>query len=341
MWSMLARQWFLVALVGLIALGVTAGIQAPQATNWLASQVQAVWVTAGVLFLMSYTLDTKKLRDALRSPTPMLYGALLNMGLAPLLGWGLMYWQTLPDFRIGLLIAASVPCTMAAASVWTRKAHGNDAISLLVTLVTNIAAVLVTPYWLSWVLQGETTAANAETWKIDPSAMTQELLIGVLVPIILGQLIRQIPAGGRLANRYKTEFSLSAQVLILSIVLTAAAKGGVRIAQAGDVQVSLDSIVRVWGATIVVHVITLYAGLWLTRIVGLKREDQIAVAFAGSQKTLPVGLLISDRISQLTGLTFLVFPMLMFHASQLFFDTIIAERLAAEHVEPSHSTPTP
>ena len=53
----------------------------------------------------------------------------------------------------------------------------------------------------------------------------------------------------------------------------------------------------------------------------------MAVAFAGSQKTLMVGLLmaISLQVS--------ILPMVAYHISQLFIDTLIAERFRAHAAE--------
>jgi sodium/bile acid cotransporter 7 len=71
----------------------------------------------------------------------------------------------------------------------------------------------------------------------------------------------------------------------------------------------------------------LWVGVLLAKLARFSREDQIAVAFAGSQKTLMVGLLmaISLQVS--------ILPMVAFHISQLFIDTLIADRFRANEAE--------
>jgi predicted Na+-dependent transporter len=66
-------------------------------------------------------------------------------------------------------------------------------------------------------------------------------------------------------------------------------------------------------------------------MLGLSREDRIAVLFGSSQKTLPIGVYLatSPEMFGSGSFPFAVFPMLMFHATQLFVDTIIADRIAA------------
>ncbi|MFO1022394.1 MAG: bile acid:sodium symporter [Planctomycetales bacterium] len=83
------------------------------------------------------------------APGPVLLGFSLNTFAVPLLGLLLFPLQMHKDLQYGLLVACSVPCTLAAASVWTRKAGGNDAVSLLVTLTTSLVCFASTLFWLS------------------------------------------------------------------------------------------------------------------------------------------------------------------------------------------------
>ena len=53
----------------------------------------------------------------------------------------------------------------------------------------------------------------------------------------------------------------------------------------------------------------------------LNRADQISVGFAGSQKTLMVGLQVAIDL----GIN--VIPMVAYHISQLLIDTLVADRL--------------
>ncbi len=334
----LVKRWFLLSLTSLILIGMALGGNCPRQMLPIVEALNPLLTTASILFLMSFSLETRQLQAALRTPLPVAMGAMLNIGLAPLLGMVLMAPQTLVDFRYGLLVASCVPCTMAAASVWTRKAHGNDAISLLVTLVTNTASIITIPFWLitatTWFpLPGPAGSVGlaGSGPLLDLRQTVMELMVGVLLPIALGQILRQPARISAWATRHKVGISVLAQILILVMVWSAAVKGGVRISQTKLV-ISLGSVLLAWGSVIVVHLVTLYAGLLIARALRIARPDQIAVAFAGSQKTLPVGLLLAETLSRQAGLSFAVFPMLMYHASQLFLDTVIADKFVADEV---------
>ena len=126
----LKRRWFLVGLVLLIPLGVALGSQLPaqrlqRASAWVEAGATS-WLVAAILFLMSFSLDSRQLGRSIRRPGPVMFACLVNYGLVPLLAWPLMPLQQLDDFALGLMITVTVPSTMAAASIWTRKAHGNE-----------------------------------------------------------------------------------------------------------------------------------------------------------------------------------------------------------------------
>ncbi len=324
MLTFLRQRWFLISLVVLITSGLTIGANlSADGARSLSDYVKPRWITAIVLFLMAFSLDSRHLRNSFRTPGPVVWASLVNYGFIPLLAWSLMLVQRVDDFRYGLMIAASVPCTLAAASVWTRKAGGNDAVSLLVTLVTNTACFIVTPFWINL-----TTSSGVE---LELGYMVYRLLQAVLIPTLLGQFLRQFRGPASIATKYKTPIGVAAQGFILTLVFTAACKAGTHLT--GDVaSPDVTAVIVVWASCVAVHLAAMYVGMTGARLFGFRLADRAAVAFASSQKTLPIGILLATdpEIFGGKGVPFAVFPMLMYHASQLFIDTVIADRLAAQ-----------
>src|SRR5690606_19879481 len=104
-------------------------------------------IVAAVMLLMALPMQFGELTRALGNVRASGLALGLNMVAAPLIAWGLS--PMLPtSLALGLVITAAVPCTLASAAVWTRRGGGNDAIALLVTLVTNLACFLVLPFWV-------------------------------------------------------------------------------------------------------------------------------------------------------------------------------------------------
>lgn len=331
----LKKRWFLISLLVLIVGGLTTGSRlSPDDVASLKEIIKPSVVTAVVLFLMSFSLDSGHLKASLSSPGPVVWASAVNYGFIPLMGMLLMKPQRSPDFSYGLMIAASVPCTMAAASVWTRRARGNDAVSLLVTVLTNGLCFLITPFWLNLATR---TGVTLDVW-----AMVLRLVSAVLVPTLIGQSIRLFRPAAEFANKRKTPIGVAAQACILTIVFVAGCEAGNKLSGGNGSQVGASApswfgVFFVWGSCILLHLLAMGVGVAGGRLFRFRRVDNIAVVFASSQKTLPIGLLLAtdekmfgnpNLLGAGLGIPFAVFPMLMYHASQLFIDTVIADRIA-------------
>jgi sodium/bile acid cotransporter 7 len=319
--STLWRSWFLIALAIVLTVSLLFGHSGPQfVVEAFLRTVQPSVTTAIVLFLMAFSLDAGRRADALSRPWSAIWGCAINIGALPLLAWPLAEWQTLPDFQLGLLVTAVVPCTLATASVFTRQAGGNDAVSLLVTLATNLACVGLTPLWLDWLLSQEV--------PFDPWRTLEQLSISVLLPTVVGQVLQETPWGRGFVVRHRSRIGMAAQCLVLLLVSVAATKAGSVLSQQADWPTAA-SAVRMLTACVGLHAAGLMLGWHGSLVLRLPRADAIAVAIAGSQKTLPIGLMLVATPGLLaTPAPFVTFPLLAFHAIQLLMDSALAERWA-------------
>lgn len=316
----LQLRWFLIALVILLAWGMWIGFhtspeQASRFPKHLVSWASGL-LTATVLFLMSITLDSRKLMQSFRSPGPVVWATFVNACLLPISAFPLARWQGSPDFAVGLLIASAVPSTMAAASVFTRRSHGNDAISLLVTIITNGACFLVTPFWLQ---VGLGSSVDLETWPL-----ISKLFITALVPIAVGQLARIVPVLRGGADHRKVAFGVAAQICMLAIVFWTSIQGGVKLQGGNGRLLSGIPALIVWGSCLGLHLWGIFLAVAGAKLWRIRAEDTVAAAFSASQKTLPIGVFIATELGA-KGYPFAVFPILMFHASQLILDTLFVE----------------
>lgn len=339
MLNFLQTRWFLISLISLIGIGFAIGshVETERTVVFSSRFISqgSRYLTALVLFLMSVTLDNGRLLAALRKPGAVLWAVLVNLLLMPLLAIALMRLQLNPDFSIGLLIAGCVPSTMAAASVWTRKAGGNDAVSLLVTIVTNASCFLVTPFWL-------VTGIGSQI-EMETSSMIQRLLTTALLPIAVGQIMRMNVGVRAMTNRLKIAIGVISQLCILLMVFWASVQGGPQLTSEATSGQLLPAVVVVWVSCLVLHVVAIVASFAGGRMLRFPREDVTAATFAGSQKTLPLGIYIANDLLADLNLAFAAFPILMFHTSQLLLDTFLVEPLKrwvqADHAPGSQESP--
>src|SRR5207248_2195862 len=147
----------------------------------------------------------RHLLDVLKRPWPALWAFALSAAAVPFAAWLLL--PLLPTaFGIGLLISASVPCTLASALLWTRRAGGDEATVLLVIVLSTSTAWLTTTAWL--------TFGTGATVAVDAVAMMLDLLLLLVLPFGLGQACRALGPLARLAVRGRRPLGVAAQLLI-------------------------------------------------------------------------------------------------------------------------------
>jgi sodium/bile acid cotransporter 7 len=165
--------------------------------------------------------------------------------------------------------------------------------------------------------------------NVDFTAIVVGLIVLIVAPIILAQILRQWRPLGAWATRHKKTLSLLAQIGVLTMVLIGAVTSGESLeAMEDDSILSLTNILLLVAGVTAVHVAVLTLGLQSSRRLGFAWPDSIAVAFAGSQKTLMVGAYVALAVGPLA-----ILPMVAYHAVQLFIDTILADRWAGQSEE--------
>jgi sodium/bile acid cotransporter 7 len=318
MLAFLRQRWFLILLIVVLF----AGMGWPDQTSPVARHLPPNAIVAVVTFIMALPLETRQLWRAVRRPGPAWLGSFINSGLAPPLGWLASLFLP-PELAIGMILAASAPCTLATAAVWTRRAGGNDAVAFLVTMITNLSCFIVVPFWF-WVLIGTRTQVNY-------AEIVLGLMLFVVLPIVIAQLIRQWPAAGDWATAYKHGLSRLAQIGVLVMVFVGAVKCGERLQAITDrTLLSATNLTAMIVGVIAVHVALLVIAICSACWLGFERGDRIAVAFSGSQNSLMVGAYLAQTIGPLA-----ILPMVAYHAAQLIIDTLIADRWRQQALQPA------
>lgn len=308
----LAKRWFLLVVV----LGAVVAWLRPGWLDW-SRLVPAQAIMALALFLVAVTLESRKLYQAVIHPFAALWALVISYGVLPALSLYVGRWL-LPndDFRIGLMITSAVPCTMASAVLWTRMAGGNEAAALLGTFLTTFTSWFATTAWLA--------LGTGSLVELDTAGMMLSLALILVLPVGVGQALRAVPVLARVATSYKTPLGVVSRLLILVMILRAAVEVSERLGTDSE-SVGIGSVALTALVCLGTHLAALAFGYWSSRLIGLERGNQIAVAFTGSQKTLPVSLYLYDVYFSKYYLA--VLPMVFFHVGQLVLDTFIADLL--------------
>jgi sodium/bile acid cotransporter 7 len=313
LYPFLRKRWFLLLL--LTGLGL-AWLQPDPMRSWTAF-VHPRAVVAVAIFLTALSLPSDHLLRSFLRPFPPLLATAISYGVLPLLGSLVIRLLPDADLQTGVMIIVSVPCTLASAVLWTRMAGGNEAAALLVVVATTATSWLITTAWLAWALGAAV--------QVEAGAMMLSLLTVLIAPVALGQLIRALTPVGRAAERHKQALGVVSQLLVLLIVLKAAVDVRVQIGE-GATRVSMAWLAATALLCAALHLTGVLGGLGIGTLLGFDRHDRIAVAFAGSQKTLPVALYLFITYFR-ESYPWAILPVVFYHIGQLFLDTFIAEWL--------------
>jgi len=165
-----------------------------------------------VMFGMGMTLTLASFKSVLRRPGVVGLGAALQFVLMPLIAWLVAHaFRLPPQLAAGLVLVGACPGG-TASNVVCYLAKGNVALSITLTAVSTLAAVLMTPL-LTWLYVGQMV-------PVPVAQMLLSILKIVIVPVVLGVLVNTW-LGPHLA-RFKVVFpaiSVMAIVLIIAIIV--------------------------------------------------------------------------------------------------------------------------
>lgn len=141
------------------------------------------------------------------------------------------------------------------------------------------------------------------------------------MPIAVGQALRSVRPLANFFDDKKRLVGVICRVLILLIIIKSAVDTKMGLSRHGD-RWGVEDLFLVALVCVAIHLALLSMGYLIGRPL-FSRGDAIAVAFSGSQKTLPVGAYLIAEYYQDFPLA--IVPMLFFHVGQLVVDTYIAE----------------
>ncbi|MEZ6089467.1 MAG: bile acid:sodium symporter, partial [Pirellulaceae bacterium] len=259
------KQWFLIGLLSALVIGYVA-------RQPLSPIAQAAWlrsaIVASVLFLMGLVFSMQALVRSLRNPKAAMLATGLNILAVPAIAYLLS--RFLPaSLGGGLIVASAVPCTLASASLWTRRAGGDDAVSMMVTVFTNLLCFVIAPTTLILLL--------GKSAKIDFVDQVTKLGLLVVVPLCVAQILRRSPHIVHSVAKHKSILSIAAQTGILIMVALGMVVTSQRIA-ASETSVQFGAVAWMIVLAALLHLIVLGIGWYAAQAARLSRPQQIAVA---------------------------------------------------------------
>lgn len=239
-------------------------------------------VLAVVMFGVALDLVPEDFRRVLRTPRAALVGLSCQFLLMPALASGLLWLlDPHPSIALGIVLVAACPGGNVS-NFFTSLAGGNAALSISMSAVSTMAAIVMTPlnFWIWGSVLPVTRPLMAQI-AIGPADVLSTVLAILVVPTLLGMCVRhRWPA---LARRLAPGMRRLSILVLLGFV-------------AGALQANFEHFVAYIGTAfwivLLVNGAALGLGYTLARAWGLPEADARAVCFETGIQNSGFGLIL-------------------------------------------------
>lgn len=223
---------------------------------------------------------------------------------------------------LAVFFLAALPSTVSSSVVMVSIAEGNLPSAIFNASISGVIGILLTPLWMGIFLEKQSEAfAFGE--------VIQDLVIQILIPVFIGLFLHRW--WGVWANRNKRYLSLFDKSIILMVVYRSFSDSFLN---GIFTSIKLHELLLLGGSVIGLFFFIFEGTKVLTRLMHFNREDRITILFASSKKSLVHGsVMVMVLFGDTTiGSLFLV-PVMIYHAFQLFYISIVARRYGKEKGE--------
>jgi sodium/bile acid cotransporter 7 len=314
LFSRVRIDWYLVLIIAMAVL----------ASLWPARGqfgVVAGWVTKVAIGLVFFLHGARLSREAVIKGLThwRLHLVVLaaTFALFPLLTLGLTAlpaWITPPELATGLVLLGCLPSTIQSSIAFTVIARGDVAAAVASASASNLLGVALTPLLVGVLMNSQGAVTAGSVWAI---------VLQLLLPFLAGQALRTW-IGGFVA-RHNTLLSRFDRGTILLVVYTAFSGA---VVEGVWTRLSALDLVRLLALCAALLAVVLAATRLAARAFGFSKEDEIAIVFCGSKKSLASGAPMAAALFPAAVAGVALLPLMVFHQIQLMACAVIAQAYA-------------
>jgi len=220
-----------------------------------------------------------------------------------------------PSLSMGLLFLCLLPSTVQSSIAFTSIARGNVAAALCSASISNLLGIFVSPLLVTLLIAKHGTGISA--------ASVKDIVLQLLVPFLAGQLLRPWLKGFVLKHKFLLSFVDRGSILL--VVYTAFSEG---VVHGIWNQIDLKSLLLLLLVNLLLLIVLLVLTTIASRRMGFSKEDEIAIVFCGSKKSLASGIPIANVLFSAQTVGLMVLPLMLFHQVQLMACAALARRYA-------------
>ncbi|MBG6222333.1 MULTISPECIES: bile acid:sodium symporter family protein [unclassified Janthinobacterium] len=221
-----------------------------------------------------------------------------------------------PELYVGILFLCALPSTVQSSIALTAMARGNVPAAICSASASNFIGIFLAP-----ILVGLLVAKGADSKSSLDAVLS--IVMQLLLPFLAGQFLRRWI--GRWVDRHKAMLKFFDQGSILLVVYTAFSEA---VSEGLWQTVSVETLIALCLFSIVLLALVLCLMTFISRRLGFSKEDEIAIVFCGSKKSLASGVPMAKVLFATHSLGMVILPLMLFHQIQLMICAVIAQRYA-------------
>lgn len=230
---------------------------------------------------MGMTLTPRDFREVLVAPRGTAWGLVAQVLLLPLLAFGLaQLLQLEPALAVGLVVIAACPGG-TTSNIFTYLGGGDVALSVILTVLASLITILTLPLFTGLALDFYGRGGGLSV-EMPVGRMVTALLVIVVVPLLLGMLIRHFaPVLAARGERAVGVFGLVVLVALVVLIMLQLGERVFELARRGGI------------AALALNLAGLALGWLGGRLFRLSRREAFTVAIELGIKNGTVGLMVT------------------------------------------------
>ena len=216
-----------------------------------------------VMFGIALEINVADFKRLLKKPKLVLTGVACQFLVLPALTF-LLVWVTgpIPSIALGMFMVAACPGGNVS-NFFTHLAGGNSALSVTLTAIATMLAIVMTPFNLSfWGGMYEPTAAILKQVSIEPLEMVQLVALLLGIPLVLGMLVNNY--WPKLAKKMAKGFKIGSLLFFVALVFLALSKNS---------DIFFDYVLYVFWLVLIHNLVALMTGFSIGKLMGFSKEN--------------------------------------------------------------------
>lgn len=236
-----------------------------------------------IMFGVALDIELKDFKRILQSPKVPLVGLVSEYVLLPILTLVMIYFfRPAPSFALGMILLTTCPGG-SVSNYMVHHSRGNTALSITLTSITTVAAIILTP--LGFTLMAQIfpyTADFLRTININPLEVFLSIFMIIIIPLALGMIVRSRFAS--LVDKIKKPIGTLSMVIFFGFVIIAVANNWE----------GISNYVHCVFTVVTLHnLLALLLGFLFARLMGLTKRDAQTVSLETGIQNTALGLAIT------------------------------------------------